>query len=846
MKPLFQFYVKTNLPEKLEPLKEISNNYWWCWRNDAKQLFHYIDRELFIKNNHNPKLLLAKISQERMEELCNDSEFMKNLDSVYSTFKKYINRTKWYGDQHPESGIIAYFSTEFGINESFPNYSGGLGVLSGDHLKSASDLGIPLVGVGLLYQEGYFRQKLSHNGWQNEVYHYNDFFTMPLELVEENGEELHVSVDLPDGTVYCRIWKLQIGTVTLVLLDSNIKKNTIEYHRQITNRLYGGDRETRMQQEIVLGIGGMRALEALSLRPSVMHINEGHAAFALLERTRVFMKEYGLDFETAAELTKASSLFTTHTPVPAGNETFVIDRMDRYFANYYPKLGINRDHFMSFGKMEGADPHKFSMTVLGLKMTAYANGVSALHGVVSRDMWQGLWKNFPISEIPIDSVTNGIHTETWLASEIEDLFNKYFPEDWKNRIDDKEVWKHVKEIPDDELYAAKHRRRERLVDFTRWTFKKSKESYLNSFQIREIESFLDEDTLTIGFARRFATYKRATLLFNNMDRLAKIVNNPDRPVQIIIAGKAHPHDILGKETIKEIIDKVKKYGLEKKIVFLEDYDMVIGRLMVKGCDIWLNNPIRPMEASGTSGMKASLNGTINCSILDGWWDEGYNTKNGYSFGSPTIYANLDEQNAIESSELYDLLEHEITQVFYDRDEKGIPKNWIKKMKSAISSLSGFFSTHRMVKEYAEKFYIKADKRFKAVSENNCGAASTLIDYKKRCWTNWHEVNIFDTKIDTPDNLASGDNVRVRANVYLADLAPSDVKVQAYFGDWGHDGSIKNGHTVDLELKNNEGDIAHYETNFPASGSGMFGLTFRVIPNHDLIEHFGEVFRIKWA
>lgn len=846
MKPLFQFYVKTNLPSKLQPLKEITNNFWWCWRNDAKQLFHYIDRELFIKSNHNPKLLLGKLSQGRMNELCEDDEFMKMLTDVYQEFNKYMDLKKWYKEQNPDSGTIAYFSPEFGINESFPNYSGGLGVLSGDHLKSASDLGIPLVGVGLLYQEGYFRQKLSHNGWQNEVYHYNDFFTMPLELIEENGEEVHVSVGLPDGRVYCRIWKLRLGTITLILLDSNIKKNSVEYHRLITNRLYGGDRETRMQQEMILGIGGMRALQALDLKPSVVHINEGHAAFALLERTRHFMKDYDLNFETASELTKATTVFTTHTPVPAGNETFVIDRIDRYFANYYPKLGISRDHFISLGKMDGADPYKFSMTVLGLKLSAYANGVSALHGAVARDMWKGLWKDFPVKEVPVGSVTNGIHTETWLASEIEDLFNKYFPENWKQEIDQQEIWENVDKIPDGDLYAAKHRRRERLVDFIRWNFKRSKESYLNSYQIRDIDSFLDEDTLTIGFARRFATYKRATLLFTDMDRLSRIVNNPDRPVQIVLAGKAHPHDIQGKETIKEIIDKVKNYGLERKIVFIEDYDMVIARLMYKGCDIWLNNPIRPMEASGTSGMKASLNGTVNCSILDGWWDEGYIGRNGYAFGSLREYANLEEQNAIESGELYDLLEFEITKVFYDRNQKGVPENWVKKMKSAITTVSGFFSTHRMVKEYAEKFYINADRRFDEISKNNCDAANVLVDYKKRCWENWSEVNIFDTKIDTPENLASGENIRVRANVFLADLAPTDVKVQAYYGDWGHDGSIQNGRTMDLDLKNFDNDIAHYEAQFPAKGSGMFGLTFRVIPNHELIDHFGEVFRIKWA
>ncbi|MDC1068949.1 alpha-glucan family phosphorylase [Candidatus Kapabacteria bacterium] len=846
MKPLFQYYVKTNLPDKLKPLKELANNYWWCWRNNVKSLFHYIDRDLFINSNHNPKLLLAKISQKRMEELCDDDKFLKLLEEAHSELTKYLNLEKWYNKQNPESGRIAYFSPEFGINESFPNYSGGLGVLSGDHLKSASDLGIPLIGVGLLYQEGYFRQKLSHHGWQNEVYHYNDFFNLPLELAEENGKEIHISVDLPDGTVHCRIWKLIVGTVTLILLDSNIKNNTIKYHREITNRLYGGDRETRIQQEIILGIGGIRALDKLNLKPSVVHINEGHAAFALLERTRQYMAEFNLNFETAAELTKVSSVFTTHTPVPAGNETFEIDRLDKYFNKYFPKLGISKEHFHSLGKADGSDSYKFSMTLLGLKMSAYANGVSALHGVVSRDMWKGLWNKFPSEEIPVGSVTNGIHTETWLASEIETLFTKYFPSDWKQRLDEQDIWDNVYKIPDAEIYKAKHRRRERLIDFIRWNFSKKNESYLNSFQIRDIKSFLDEDTLTIGFARRFATYKRASLLFNDMPRLSRILNNSERPIQIVIAGKAHPHDIQGKETIKEIIDKVKNYGLERKVVFIEDYDMVVGRLMVKGCDVWLNNPIRPMEASGTSGMKASLNGAINCSISDGWWDEGFNGANGYSFGTVTEYDSLDEQNIIESGELYDLLEFEISKEFYQKDDNGLPINWIKKMKSAIASLSGFFSSHRMVKEYAQKYYLPAERRFKEISENNGYKANSLISFKKKIWTNWDKLNIFDTVIDIPDNLAGGDSITAKANVFLADLDPSELKVQAYYGDWGHDGSIKNPKIIDLNLVSNDNGIGKYEINFNATGSGMFGLTFRVIPDYHLIENYGEAFRIKWA
>lgn len=847
MKPILEFNIKTVLPKNLNKLEDLAWNYWWSWNSDAKDLFHEIDRDLFIENNHNPIQLLNKLSSSRINELDNDKSFLNKLNKIHSEFEKYINQEKWFNTTDGDKEYkICYFSPEYGINESFPNYSGGLGVLSGDHLKSASDLGLPLIAIGLLYQEGYFRQRLANNGWQNESYNNNDFYTMPLELQKDkDGNELLIHIKFPDDIVYARIWKLKVGVVELYLLDTNITKNTNPTYRDITNRLYGGDRETRIQQEIILGIGGVRALTAMNIEPAVFHINEGHAAFALLERTKNFMNKFNLNFHQAYLITKNSSVFTTHTPVPAGNETFVKERILRYFEEYVHELQISFDDLYKLGTIDNTESEKFYMTTLGLNLTSFANGVSKLHSYVSRDMWKDLWQNLHVDEVPIEGLTNGIHNLTWLSKELKEVLDRYLGKDWVNKIDDENVWNKVDSIPDKEIWDVKNIRRHRLIDYTRDHLIKSETGYLSNHQLRNLDNFLNDDTLTIGFARRFATYKRSSLLFSDMERLKKLVLNSEKPIQILIAGKAHPHDVAGKETIMEIIQKIKQHNLENNIVFLEDYDMVVGRLLVKGCDVWLNNPIRPLEASGTSGMKAAINGSLNLSILDGWWDEGFNKENGFSIGNGEEFIDKEEQRLVESQELYDMLEYEVIPQFYNRDKNNIPLDWMKKVKAAIKTISPYFSTERMVKEYATNYYLPAYFRYLEMILNNGENSKILRDWLTKIENNWNDINIFDTSINNT-NLKNNDNLYLKAKVYLANLSIEDIKLQAYFGKKGVNGQILNGKAIDMNLVDVESNIASFETLILAQDSGMYGLTFRIIPNNKLINKFQETRFIKWA
>ncbi len=849
MKPLHSFIVTASLPPEIEQLKELAYNYWWCWNSDAKELFNRMDRTLWEEVHHNPIMLINKLGPERLEELSRQTDFTSFLHYVHEKFQSYMESSSWFSEMTDTgSAKIAYFSPEYGINESFPNYSGGLGILSGDHLKSSSDLGLPLVGVGLLYQQGYFRQRLNHSGWQNEIYKYNDFFSLPIVLMRDGtGSPIVIDVDLPLGKAFAQIWKLQLGTVSLFLLDTNIDINGIEMYRDITDQLYGGDRETRIQQEMILGIGGMRALEKIGIEPEVIHINEGHAAFALLERTRIFMQKYSLDFRTAKQITRGSSVFTTHTPVPAGNETFRQDRMDNYFRNYPGMLGLSREEFLELGH-EGKynNEEKFSMTVLGLRLTSYHNGVSKLHGEVSRNMWQRIWKCFPTNEIPIGHVTNGIHTQTWVSREFTQLFDRYLSPTWRIDTDNPDIWEGVDNIPSEELYREKQRRRVRLVLYVREYLSKRPKSYLNSEQLNQINEFLNTDALTIGFARRFATYKRAQLLFSDMEKLTAILKNIDSPVQIIIAGKAHPHDIAGKEVIQSIIQKVKDYGLERHVVFLEDYDMVIARLMVKGCDIWLNTPVRPMEASGTSGMKAALNGTLNLSILDGWWDEAFNGLNGFAIGNGQEYGSQEEQNNIESGDIYDILENTIIPMFYDRSRTGVPQKWVNYMKNCIKTIAPEFSTTRMIRDYATKYYIPALANFREFSAENADKARELRTWKDKIKSNWERVEVIDASIIGNGEVFVGKEIKVSAVVALGDLSPDDVLVQVYYGSIDSHGNISDAEYSRLERVNSQNDYHHFEGIYVCPGTGMQGFTIRVLPTHPLIVEPASMYLCAWA
>lgn len=850
MKPLHSFIVSANLPPKLEKLRELAYNYWWCWNYHGKELFLRINPDLWEEVDHNPVAFINKLPQATLLDLEKQNDFISYLDFVYASFEEYMQSRDWFNEQYEHNGdVIAYFSTEYGINESFPNYSGGLGVLSGDHLKSSSDLGLPLIAVGLLYQQGYFRQQLTQNGWQNELYLYNDFFSMPLILQkDDNGNPIIISFEMPKGTAFAQIWKMRIGKVDLFLLDTNISQNTIDEYRDITDQLYGGNRDTRIQQEIILGIGGMRALRALNINPSVIHINEGHAAFALIERCRFFMEDYGIDFFAAKQISKSTAVFTTHTPVPAGNEVFELQRMDAYLSKFRESLNITREQFLSLGQQnEYTDNVGFSMTVLGLKMTSYHNGVSRLHGKVARKMWHKIWKCFPENEVPISHITNGIHTCTWLAREFSELFDRYLTPKWKDETDNQAMWEKVVNIPNEEIWREKQRRRTRLVLFAREYLQKKQRRFIPPEQLSKINSYLNPDALTIGFARRFAIYKRATLLFRDMDRLSRLLKDPERPVQIIIAGKAHPHDTQGKEVIQTIIQQIRVYGLERHVVFLEDYDMVIARLMVKGCDVWLNTPIRPLEASGTSGMKAAINGTLNLSILDGWWDEAFNGSNGFAIGNGEEYENHEEQDIIESGSLYEQLEQFIIPMFYNRTSTNrIPEKWIAYMKNSMSSIAGRFSTFRMVKEYATRYYLPAMKNYKIMVENNAERANELKFWKEKMRKEWNNIKVVNADALNAEGVYVGKEINVEAVVDLGNLDPSDVVVQVYYGSINPHEELDNTQSKDLELFKSENNVHFYHGSYKCPDTGQQGFTIRVLPRHELMVNDADLYACAWA
>lgn len=849
MKPVQTFIVTAKLPAKIAKLKELAYNYWWCWNYNAKELFIRVNPKLWDAVNHNPVLLINKLTQEELEDLANQKDFVAFLDSVYESFIKYLNSEGWYNSLGINKvGTVAYLSPEYGINESFPNYSGGLGILSGDHLKTASDLGLPLIGIGLLYQQGYFRQKLTQSGWQNELYIPNDFYSLPLILQrDKNGDPLVIDLDFPLGLVYAQVWRMEIGKVQLFLLDTNIDKNIPEY-RDITDQLYGGTRETRIQQEFILGIGGIRALKAIGVEPEVLHLNEGHAAFALLERIRLFMRKYNIDFRSAKQIVIGSSVFTTHTPVPAGNEVFDQELVKKYFLNYVKELGITIEELISLGQINPQyDPNEgLSMTVLGLRLSSYRNGVSKLHGKVARRMWHSLWKDIPEDEVPISHITNGVHTMTWVAREFAELYDRYMTPRWRIEPDNQEFWDKIDMISSDELWREKQRRRVRLVLFARNYLKQRQKGFLSPEQLNKINEYLNPDALTIGFARRFAPYKRATLLFRDMNRLKAILTNPERPVQVIIAGKAHPQDTQGKEMIQTIIHRVREYGLERYVVFLEDYDMVIARLMVKGCDVWLNTPIRPLEASGTSGMKAALNATVNLSILDGWWDEAFDGSNGFAIGHGEEYSSWEEQEIIESNSLYDILEQEIVPLFYERSKiSRIPEKWVEFMRNSIRSVAGQFSCSRMVKDYTLRFYIPALRNFYELTEDNARKAKELKEWKDKIRREWNGIKILDVSFKENGEFWVGKPVKVIAKIQLGNLSPDDVVVHVYFGSLDPHGEMFNTSWEVLTLSGQEGNIYFYEGSYFCTGTGQQGFTVRVLPNHPLLVNPQDLFCL-WA
>ncbi len=847
-----KFVVTPSLPEKLQDLTAISENMWWCWNSDAVELFRRLDRDKWEESYHSPKAMLGIVKQERLEELAKDTSFISHMKLVKSELDKYMSMPTWFNKTFPEykDKKIAYFSTEFAIHESLPIYSGGLGVLSGDHLKSASDMGLPLVGIGLLYRNGYFKQHLSIDGWQIEEYNVNNFYSMPLQLLtDDNGNPLFIEISLPSSPrVFARIWKVQIGRVSLYLLDTDCENNSSE-DRKITGELYGGDKEMRIKQEKLLGVGGMKVLELLNIDPSVIHINEGHSAFLLLEKMRMLMKNKGLSFKEAQKVVKANCVFTTHTPVPAGNEVFSSELVSTYFESLYKELGLTKEQFLNLGKDLKAEnmDKDFSMTILALKACGKANGVSRLHATVSRQMWQNVWPELPRKEIPITHITNGIHTNTWISYEFAGLFQRYIGDDWIDNPEDQTLWQRIADIPDAELWRSHERRKERLVSFARSRLKAQLERRgLSKHMVAFADEVLDPEALTIGFARRFATYKRGNLIFRNLERIKRILTNKERPVQIIIAGKAHPKDDKGKEIIKSIVALTADSELKYKVVFLEDYDMNVAHYLVQGVDIWLNNPLRPEEASGTSGMKAAVNGAINFSVLDGWWCEGYNGENGWVVGSTDTYNDLEYQNEMESRSIYEILEKEIVPLFYDRGQDDLPRGWIKKMKACMQTVGPMFNTNRMIEDYTRKFYIPSMELTEKMKAKNFELTKKKNEWQSNVENNWNRVSI----ISTDDNVGAktikiGEPLKIRAKVNLAGIEPKDVFVQIYAGYLNSKNVLSKEIFVNMKMVSKEQDGTYiYELEAPTKIVGHCGYTIRIVPQYmDKVEYIPGV--IKW-
>ncbi|PDW04298.1 alpha-glucan family phosphorylase [Candidatus Viridilinea mediisalina] len=697
----------TPIPERIARLRELAYNLWWTWHPEAQELYRQIDPDLWELDYHNPVDFLRDVRQRKLDAAAADPAYLKRFDAVMKAFDSYMGAKKtWFSKHHPNAKDvqIAYFSAEFGLHESLPIYSGGLGILSGDHVKEASDMALPFVAVGFIYPQGYFRQRLDHSGWQFAEYNKINFADVPaIPALDPDGHEVVVEVELPGRTIYAKVYKFRVGRVELLLMDTDIHPNSPQ-DRELSARLYGGDQEMRISQELVLGIGGVRALRRLGFTPTVWHMNEGHSAFLVLELCRELVAQ-GVSFEDALQQIKTQCVFTTHTPVPAGNDAFPLPMIEKFFWNFWPQLGLTRDEFMQIALQEQQWGPTFAMTALALRGSDFHNGVSKLHGHVARGMWQWLYPGKSQDEVPIASITNGVHTATWLAPELRELYNAYLGKTWEDNLDDPKVWKKIYQIPDEVLWTTRQKLKSQLLAFAR---ERIAAHHRHLHQHVPTDPLLEEGILTIGFARRFATYKRATLLFKDIERLKYLINRPGKPIQFIFAGKAHPKDDPGKHFIQDVYQLARQPGLAGRIVFLEEYDMAVGRAMTQGVDVWLNNPRRPYEASGTSGMKASLNGAPNCSILDGWWPEAYNGQNGWAIGEEREYSNQDEQDWNDAQSLYYLLEHEIANRFYDgRTDADVPTAWIQVCKESIASVAPAFSMRRMLADYVRELYMPA-------------------------------------------------------------------------------------------------------------------------------------------
>jgi len=839
------------MPERIARLHELAYNLWWSWHRPAQELYSILDPQLWEEVAHNPVRFLSQVDPAKLEQVATDKIYLENFDKVISDFDHYMHpdTPTWFKQTYPEllDKPIAYFSAEFGLHEALPIYSGGLGILSGDHCKAASDLGLPFIGVGFLYPQGYFIQRIQRDGHQEAIYEKLHFSEVPaMPATTPSGEEALIWVELPERRVYAKVWKIQVGRIPLYLMDTDVDPNR-PADRDLSARLYGGNEEIRISQELVLGIGGVRALRALGISPAAWHMNEGHSAFLGLERMRELVQGAGLTFAEAREVVEAGGIFTTHTPVPAGNDAFSSEMMDKYFWNYWSQLSIDREGFINFARQETQWGNRFSMTVLALNTSGGHNGVSALHGEVSRKMWQFLWPGIDAEEVPIESVTNGIHTQTWLAPELDTLFTRYFGTDWYEKLDDPQLWEKLKDIPDEELWKTHSLLKAKLVDFVHARVRRQRiELGEGTNEVQEAARLLDPEAFTIGFARRFATYKRATLIFRQAQRLQKLLNDKDRPVQIIFAGKAHPADEPGKSFIQKVYQYSREVGFEGRIVFLEDYDMNMARYLVQGVDVWLNTPIRPLEASGTSGQKASLNGSPNCSILDGWWPEAYNGANGWAIGEARTYQDQETQDEADSQSLYALLEEEIVPLFYERDAKGIPTKWLAIMKEAIRTIAPVFSTRRMVKDYTRQLYVPAINHGLDLSGDSFRKGKELSAWKASVSQAWGDVAV-SAQVPQDTRLPLGAKIAVEAQVRLGKIQPEDVSVELISAR-DQEGTLVEQKALAMKLVSgpDENGIYHYSGERQADSGGSLVFGVRLMPSHPSLLSKHEMGLVRWA
>jgi len=859
MRPIRTFNVSPALPAPLEPLRSLAYNLYWSWNIEATALFRRLDRDLWEASRHNPVLMLGTISQERLQEAAADEGFIAQMQRAVRQFDQYLNEKQtWYRKQRGTASgeCYAYFSAEFGLTDCMPIYSGGLGVLAGDHLKSASDLGLPLVGVGLLYQKGYFAQYLNPDGWQQERYPINDFYNMPLYLERQpDGSELRIQVDYPGRTIQARVWRVQVGRVPLYLLDSNVESNS-EYDQDITDYLYGGDLDIRIHQEILLGVGGIRMLKALGYQPTVCHMNEGHSAFLALERIRMMIVEEGLSFGEAKQVAQSSQLFTTHTPVPAGIDLFPPDKVMYYLGRYAQAFGLAREEFLALGREQtGEFETPFSMANLAIRMATFVNGVSRLHGEVSRTMFKELWPNLPPSQVPVTSITNGVHARSRVAEINQEMFDSYLGPSWSDSPAEDPLWERVAAIPDEELWRNHERCRYQLIVFARERLQQSlRDQAASAAEIAQAAEVLDPSILTVGFARRFATYKRATLFMHDLERIRQILLGSQtkpgerrRAVQFIIAGKAHPKDTPGKELIRDIIHFSRQEGINHHLVFLPNYDLHVAKLMVAGCDVWLNTPLRPLEASGTSGMKASMNGLPNLSTLDGWWAEADYGRTGWPIGHGEVYDDINYQNKVEANALYELLEHEIVPLFYNRDDNDIPRRWVAKMKDAIRLNCPVFNTARMVRDYAIRGYFPASDRFQTMTTDHYQPAKELARWKARLTDHWYRIKVADVDVSTASDIQVCQQVGIKARVHLGALTADDVQVILYKGPVTETAEIVQGApiTMDYQGQDERGDSL-YTAEIAYTSSGLQGLALQVLPHHDHLSSPYEMDLALWA